>query len=893
MASRELPSRTEASRFSHYTYALVIGISDYADVGLDDLPACEREAQALASTLTDPDGCAIPADQVLLVPQAEATTETILTAFEQLRDAAGASDVLILYFAGHGVIDGNEFVLCTGAREDRKGITATELDDALRKSNARGILVIVDCCGGAALAENAPTFFYSLEQSDFRLFISASRSRQSSWELPEGRGSLFTQHLLRILNGDVGGSSRGEIFFTDLFDHLHTAVQSEAERIFGSRDMQEPVFSGSFSKDPLLFLHKDRSLATIRVQTERVTRADLRRQVAVALLTVSSLVFLAIGGFWAFLEGQQHLTLERDQIALVHGHPELSGFGLPRTEWVYPLGPESLSSDSALEDDWVLSFSRSGNAENTLQQSVLPAQRAQLLLWQGRRQEARHSFLADPDQVLVNDVGYSILPDLVDPDDEVWLQERISNEEPNSAAALIMALARINQEAAARALRSSAVAESLGHQLNLLEVWQEPCTEPLQAWMDELLSRAEAAYTLPAIAEVAIRAGCRFPVDAAILASDRHLESAVYALRLTNPKALPNLRNDVSTTIKNDLDAGINVFDPALPAKHRMLAVRSAALARYLDGMPCFPGWVERFRNDVFDPLDQDGRLNALVAVARNCEDATVEIEVDVVALRIQLKIGARAPIQALHIRTAPELNATIVPVLDALNHAGAAGQVAALTAIINQVENADLRIHLVERLRRAGADGSNALDYALPNQLRLERSLFLWLAASRPEAASARLRERIIETRDMKLVEALAFVELYDSDREELIAEAKSLGAQIRVATIALVGHAEEVAVLFLDPDPTVRDVASTYAPLNRHWQEIAAIVESKSRRADPFLSLAKERVETAKSLVQSLERAPTWAREWRAKWIDHSTIRDPGVALLFECRRSKGPCN
>ena len=893
MVSKALPSRTEASRFSHYTYALVVGVSDYAAVGLDDLPACEREAQALARTLTDSDGCAVPDDQVVLVPQAEATTEAILAAFEQLRDAAGASDILIFYFAGHGIIDGDDFVLCTGAGDDRTGITATELDDALRESKARGILVIVDCCGGAALAENAPAFFYSLERSDFRLFISASRSGQSSWELPDSRGSLFTRHLLSILNGEEGGGPRGEIFFTDLFDHLHTAVQSDAEKVFGSRDVQEPVFSGSYSKDPLLFLHKDRSLATIRVQTERVTRADIRRKVTVAIAMVSSLVFLAIGGFWAFLEGQQHLTLERDQIALIHGHPRLSGFGLPRTEWVYPLGPESLSPDSALQGDWVLSFARSANAEDTLQQAVLPAQRAQLLLWQGRQQEARRSLLADPDQVLANDVGYRILPDLVELNDEDWLQERISAAEQNSAAALVAALARVNQDAAARALVSSTVAGSLGHQLNLLEVWQEPCTEPLQAWMDGLLSRPEASYTLPAIAQVAIRAGCRFPVDAAILASDRHLESAVYALRLTNPETLPNLRRDIATTIRNDLDEGLNVFDPAPPAKHRMLAVRTAALARYLDGMPCFPDWVERFRNDVFDPLDQDGRLNALVAVARNCEGASIQIEVDVVALRVHLKVGARAPIEALYIRTAPELNATIIPVLDALNDAGASGQIAALVAIINQVEDADLRIQLAERLRRAGADGSNALDYALPNHFRLERALFLWLAASHPETASARLRQRIIETRSMNLVEALAFVELGESDRQELIAEVRSLEARTRVATIALVGAAEEAAALFLASNPAVRNVASIYAPLNRHWPEIAATVESKMRRADPFLGLAQERVENAKSLVESLERTPPWAREWRAKWIDHSAIRDPGVALLFECLRNKGPCN
>ena len=133
----------QAARFSHYTYAIVVGIIDYHAKGLEDLPACTADAEALESALTDSAGCAIPLENVLRLPDQNATAAAILDALAWLVQGRTAYDTLVIYFAGHGAVRDGQFFFLTGSNDKQPGVAASALDELLSTTQLRGVLLIV------------------------------------------------------------------------------------------------------------------------------------------------------------------------------------------------------------------------------------------------------------------------------------------------------------------------------------------------------------------------------------------------------------------------------------------------------------------------------------------------------------------------------------------------------------------------------------------------------------------------------------------------------------------------------------------------------------------------------------------------------------------------------
>lgn len=742
------------------------------------------------------------------------------------------------------------------------------------------MFAVLDCCGGADLIERAPAFFRRSEGAEFRIFLSASGVGQSSWELPEGRGSLFTRPLIEVLAGRHMLARRGEVYFNDLADHLHTEVQTQAERLFGSRDYQEPNFTGSFGKDSLLFLQKNESFANARVRTQRITRGDLRRRLASAVGGVAALVGLAAGGYWAFLENQQHLKVERNQLVLAHGHPTLSGFGLPRTEWVFPLGPEALVEDGPLSEREAFAFARNRSPEAALMQALRQVHAAEVLTWRGDTAAARQIMREYPASFLSDPNGRDLLLGLVEPSDKDWLVESVQDGPPEWLSAVVEALARFDQPTAVGLL------EGLPNSryLELLSAWKAPCTPALQAWVESYLKAPSARLMIPAVADMLMRTGCRAPVESFLLVDDRHIESAIHALRATNREALSELHKLVVAEIAGDLQSdGFDVFDPALPAKHRMLAVRSAIFARHIDDLPCFDRWYDRFRLDVFDPLDTAGRLNALVAFARNCDHVALQVEVEA-RLKASLRRGDGAWETAFIAPLSPGPGRHLVDVLEALRHAGASGLKETFIALLEETRDPEFLAYLAERLRLPGADGSGALDHRVPGASELERELLRWLAETDASAAAQELSHRLLETHDTGLAETLAFLDLSEGERRLLLDAAAELERDVKLRVLAIAGEPADVAALFAAPDPHVREMAATFAPLNRRWSEIHPLAKRIVTLPDPSLEEARRHVERAEVLVRTVLETQRAAREWRAHWLEHFGIEEHAVGLLFQ---------
>jgi hypothetical protein len=143
--------------FGRY-YALVIGNDDYQQ--WPRLNTAVNDAQSIADLLQKKYGFQV---RVL----ANATRAQILDAFNQYTDELGPSDNLLVYYAGHGVLDdknnGYWVPVDASVPKDLKLLHTEELvrnEDvisAIQKIHAKQVMVVADSCfsGGLALAAMA------------------------------------------------------------------------------------------------------------------------------------------------------------------------------------------------------------------------------------------------------------------------------------------------------------------------------------------------------------------------------------------------------------------------------------------------------------------------------------------------------------------------------------------------------------------------------------------------------------------------------------------------------------------------------------------------------------------------------------------------------------------
>src|SRR5947209_8306537 len=90
-------------------FALLVGIGNYLHADrIDPLPYAARDARSLEKLFTDPDVCGFPREQVDLLVGKNARREAIVQRLSQwLPQRARGAEIVVLYFAGHGMVHPN------------------------------------------------------------------------------------------------------------------------------------------------------------------------------------------------------------------------------------------------------------------------------------------------------------------------------------------------------------------------------------------------------------------------------------------------------------------------------------------------------------------------------------------------------------------------------------------------------------------------------------------------------------------------------------------------------------------------------------------------------------------------------------------------------------------
>jgi hypothetical protein len=196
----------------------------------------------------------VPAAQIVYLQDSEATTQRIQQSLEAHLDKAGADDLLVLYYCGHGgkTDDAVTYFASydTDSERNQGWLVNTIPATIARCFRGTHALLLVDCCYSGSLAE-------AVAQQSGRMAYACLTSSLAS-ELSTGNWT-FTEGLLAGLRGQafVDGDSNSQITLQEL------AAQIIESMAFAEEQIATFAVSGGF--DPHIVLAAARPRPYTRV----------------------------------------------------------------------------------------------------------------------------------------------------------------------------------------------------------------------------------------------------------------------------------------------------------------------------------------------------------------------------------------------------------------------------------------------------------------------------------------------------------------------------------------------------------------------------------------------------------------------------------------------------
>ncbi|AXG77530.1 caspase family protein [Streptomyces paludis] len=192
--------------------AILIGSARYTDPALEDIPAVAANVEDLAAILTDPGlGGFLPENVHPMVDP-----EFRNAGREIARWCREAEDVLVVYFAGHGLIDAGDSALLLAMSDtdselqEYSSLPAAQVRRAIANSPAGIRIFIIDCCYSAralghAMADEGSQLLAQIDVQGTYTLASAPRNLAALF-IPGERHTVFSGELITLLREGVSGT---------------------------------------------------------------------------------------------------------------------------------------------------------------------------------------------------------------------------------------------------------------------------------------------------------------------------------------------------------------------------------------------------------------------------------------------------------------------------------------------------------------------------------------------------------------------------------------------------------------------------------------------------------------------------------------------------------------
>ncbi|WP_157430383.1 caspase, EACC1-associated type [Actinomadura macra] len=209
---------------------VLIGVSSYDH--LEDLPAVENNLKTLSEILQDKRICGLAPEDCTVVHN-PLTAEDMLDPIKEA--AAEATDVLLVYFAGHGILHSTSGTLhlARSGTDRNRMYTAVDYDHVrqeLRHSRAARIIAILDCChSGQALNSMGSSDTPSSLLADGAALTGTCLLASSSENAASNAGgtyTAFTGQLIDVARKGIPGCP-AVLSVDDIFLVVREALQDE------------------------------------------------------------------------------------------------------------------------------------------------------------------------------------------------------------------------------------------------------------------------------------------------------------------------------------------------------------------------------------------------------------------------------------------------------------------------------------------------------------------------------------------------------------------------------------------------------------------------------------------------------------------------------------------
>jgi tetratricopeptide (TPR) repeat protein len=239
---------------------LIIGVNHSQDSTFSQLQFAENDARALAQWLVNTKGGKWSPGDVQLVQGRHATQDLIQPLISQIcLQVAEASDLVLIYFAGHAFLDertGDSYLALANTRyqDPASGLHLSSfITQIMVRSRAAHVLLILDCFQTGPLWRARRKSPYdsrplmserltsTLQRQEDRFLLSTCRGNDIAPEIGERQLGLFTHRMIVGLCGPAGDTSTGTITLQQLHSYLYNSLgEQQRPHLFGR--IQSPMY---------------------------------------------------------------------------------------------------------------------------------------------------------------------------------------------------------------------------------------------------------------------------------------------------------------------------------------------------------------------------------------------------------------------------------------------------------------------------------------------------------------------------------------------------------------------------------------------------------------------------------------------------------------------------
>ncbi len=216
-----------------------MGVNKYGDPEIQPLAFSVADAEAVVEMLRKRTKGLYALDDVALLTNKQVTPQDFRAAIkelgEKLKKVAQPDDLLLLFLAGHGIVDeqskkyyfvGYDFTMADFQKGNYKDCISWDDFRGLADVPCRKLALLDTCHSGAIQPPSSSDLKNAVRQlqDDVMFTVTASTGDQRSAEKPSWGHGAFTKCLLEALGGQADTTGSGYVTLDELVAYLKHAV---------------------------------------------------------------------------------------------------------------------------------------------------------------------------------------------------------------------------------------------------------------------------------------------------------------------------------------------------------------------------------------------------------------------------------------------------------------------------------------------------------------------------------------------------------------------------------------------------------------------------------------------------------------------------------------------